>query len=61
MTVENKLLQLIEDTDDIEEVMDYQIELMNHYLKTNQLDKRHEVFIEYMQLLEEIESIKEVI
>ena len=51
MTTEDKLLQLIEDTDDIDDVLYYQIQLMNYYLKTNQLDKRHEVYTEYIALL----------
>lgn len=54
MSVENKLLQLIEETDDIEETLQYQLQLMNYYLKTNQLDKRDSVYAEYTALLESI-------
>ena len=54
---ENKLIQLIEETDDIEETLYYQRKLMNHYLKRNQLDKRHAVYAEYADLVKATEDI----
>ena len=54
---ENKLIQLIEETDDIEETLYYQTKLMNHYLKRNQLDKRHAVYAEYADLVKAIEEL----
>lgn len=54
---ENKLIQLIEETDDIEETLYYQRKLMNHYLKRNQLDKRHAVYAEYADLIKAIEEL----
>ena len=53
---ENKLLQLIEDTEDIDDILYYQKMLMNHYLKTNQLDKRKATYAEYTALLKAIEE-----
>ena len=49
-----RLLQLIEDTEDIDDILHYQIQLMNHYLKTNQLDKRKAVYAEYTDLVKAI-------
>jgi hypothetical protein len=53
---ENKLLQLIEDTEDINDTLYYYIKLMNHYLKTNQLDKRKAAYTEYVNLVKAIEE-----
>ena len=53
---ENKLLQLIEDTEDIDDTLYYLRKLMNHYLKTNQLDKRKAAYAEYAALVKEIEE-----
>ena len=54
---EKKLLQLIEETDDLEEVLEYQIRLMNYYLKTNQLDKRAALYAEHKALIKELEEL----
>ena len=54
---ENKLLGLIEDTEDIDDTLYYQRKLMNHYLKTNQLDKRYAAYAEYADLVKSIEDI----
>lgn len=53
---ENKLLQLIEDSEDINDTLYYYIKLMNHYLKTNQLDKRKAAYAEYVNLVKAIEE-----
>ena len=53
---ENMLLQLIEDTEDINDTLYYQIKLMNHYLKTNQLDKRKAAYAKYTDLVKAIEQ-----
>ena len=53
---ENKLLQLIEDTEDINDTLYYQIKLMNYYLKTNQLDKRKAAYAKYTDLVKAIEQ-----
>lgn len=57
---EKKLLQLIEETDDLEEVLEYQIRLMNYYLKTNQLDKRAALYAEHKALIKELEELDEL-
>ena len=54
---EKKLLQLIKETDDLEEVLEYQIRLMNYYLKTNQLDKRAALYAEHKALIKELEEL----
>ena len=54
---ENKLLSLIEETEDIDDTLYYQRKLMNHYLKTNQLDKRHAAYAEYADLVKSIEEL----
>ena len=54
---ENKLLQLIEETEDIDGTLYYQRKLMNHYLKTNQLDKRYAAYAEYADLVKATEDI----
>ena len=53
---ENKLLQLIEDTEDIDDTLYYLTKLMNHYLKTNQLDKRKAAYAKYTDLVKAIEQ-----
>ena len=53
---ENKLLQLIEDTEDIDDTLYYLTKLINHYLNTNQLDKRKAAYAEYVALVKEIEE-----
>ena len=59
-TKENKLLQLIEEADDYDDVLYYQIRLMNYYLKTNQLDKRAALYAEYKALIKELEELDEM-
>lgn len=53
---ENKLLQLIENSEDIDDTLYYQRKLMNHYLKRNQLDKRHAAYAEYADLVKATEE-----
>ena len=53
---ENKLLQLIEKSEDINDTLYYLIKLMNHYLNTNQLDKREAAYTEYLDLLRATEE-----
>lgn len=53
---ENKLLQLIEDTEDIDDTLYYLTKLINHYLNTNQLDKRKAAYAEYVALVKAIEE-----
>lgn len=57
---ENKLLQLIEEADDYDDVLYYQIRLMNYYLKTNQLDKRAALYAEHKALIKELEELDEM-
>ena len=57
---ENKLLQLIEEADDYDDVLYYQIRLMNYYLKTNQLDKRSALYAEHKALIKELEELDEM-
>lgn len=59
-TKENKLLQLIEEADDYDDVLYYQLRLMNYYLKTNQLDKRAALYAEYKTLIKELEELDEL-
>ena len=53
---ENKLLQLIEDSEDIDDTLYYLTKLINHYLNTNQLDKRKAAYAEYVALVKAIEE-----
>ena len=53
---ENKLLQLIEKSEDINDTLYYLIKLMNHYLNTNQLDKREVAYTEYLDLIRATEE-----
>ena len=41
----------------LEEVLEYQIRLMNYYLKTNQLDKRAALYAEHKALIKELEEL----
>lgn len=56
-TRESKLLQLIEEADDFDDVLYQQMRLMNYYLKTNQLDKRAALYAEHKALIEELEEL----
>ena len=54
---ENKLIQLIEDTEDINDTLNYYRKLMNHYLRTNQLDKRKAIFTKYKDLIKAVDEL----
>lgn len=56
-TKEDKLLQLIKEADNYDDVFYYQLRLMNYYLKTNQLDKRAALYAEHKALIKELEEL----